>query len=761
MPPFGKDPVCGMSETPAWTRSFVYKGVTYRFCSKGCLVKFKADPEKYLNPADLATAAAPEGAYYVCPMDPEVRLSKAGACPKCGMALEPEIVSLDEKENPELAEMTRRFWTSLALTAPLVAVAMLHMTPRIVPHGGAGAVQWLELALALPVVVWAGWPLFVRAVNSFVNKSPNMFTLIGLGVFTAFVYSFVATLAPGVFPPSFRGAHGIVAVYYEAAAAIITLVLLGQVLEIRARQRTSDAIRALLERAPKTACRIGPDGSERDVAIVAIAEGDRLRIRPGEKVPADGIVLVGSSAIDESLVTGEPMPVEKNKGDKVIGSTINTTGSLVIKATAVGGHTLLSRIVGLVASAQRSRPPIQKLADRAAFFFVPVVVAVAAVTFAAWAVWGPAPSLAYALVNAVAVLIIACPCALGLATPMSIMVATGRAAKAGILFRDASALEVLGKVDTLVIDKTGTLTLGKPAVTAVVAAPGFSEREVLSMAATLERGSEHPLAAAVVRAAQARGISFIEPQAFMAKPGRGVTGTVAGRRVAVGSRAFLEGMSIFSADAPSAFPSEEARGGIYVAINNRAAGVIRIKDPIKETTPQAMGDLRRQGLRVVMLTGDNASNAWTVASKLGINEVIAGVLPDRKAEVIKRLQNQGRVVAMAGDGINDAPALAQAQVGIAMGTGTDVAMESAGITLVKGDLAGIARAMKLSHATMRNIKQNLLFAFVYNSIGVPVAAGVLYPLFGVLLSPIIAAAAMSFSSVSVITNALRLRKVKL
>jgi Cu+-exporting ATPase len=679
------------------------------------------------------------------------------------MALEPEVIMLDQGKNSEIADMTRRFWISLAVSVPLVAVAMLHIAPRLLPHSLMGAVQWLELVMATPVVLWAGWPFLARARNSLVKRSPNMFTLIGCGVAVSYLYSVAATLFPGLFPAAFRDSQGSVAVYFEASATIVTLVLLGQVLELRARQRTGDAIRALLSLAPKTAVKVSAGGAEEAVAIDRIQPGDRLRVRPGEKVPVDGVVMEGSGAVDESMVTGEAMPVEKRKGDPVIGSTVNMLGSLVMEAKAVGGQTLLAHIVAMVAAAQRSRPPIQKLADRVASYFVPAVVAASMLTFAAWALFGPPPAMAYALVNAVAVLIIACPCALGLATPMSIMVAMGRAARSGVLFRDAAAVEVLGRVDTLVIDKTGTLTLGRPAVTAVMVAQGFTESEVLGLAAGIEKKSEHPLGAAITQAAVLRGISFVEATTFASTAGSGVTGTVRERTVTVGNFAFVVGASAFPPELLKAAEAAaaEAKSVTYVAVDGRAAGVIVVADTIKESTPRALQELHKEGLRIVMLTGDNESSARTVAGKLGIYEVIAEVLPGQKAEAVRRLQGEGRIVAMAGDGINDAPALAQAQVGIAMGTGTDVAMESAGVTLVKGELTAVVRARRLSRAAMRNIRQNLLFAFVYNAIGVPVAAGALYPLFGILLSPIIAAAAMSFSSVSVITNALRLRSVKL
>ncbi len=679
------------------------------------------------------------------------------------MALEPETISVTNEKNPELIDMTRRFWISLALSAPLVSVAMLHMAPGFFPHSLTNAAQWLELALATPVVLWAGWPFFVRAKNSLVNRSPNMFTLIGFGVAVSYLYSVIATLLPGLFPAAFRSSHGAVAVYFEASATIVTLVLLGQVLELRARQRTGDAIRALLSLAPKTAVKLSAGGVEETVPIDRILPGDTLRVRPGEKIPVDGVVIDGVTSVDESMMTGEPLPVQKAPGDPVIGATVNASGSVIMKAKAVGGQTLLAQIVAMVAAAQRSRPPIQKLADRVASYFVPAVAAASVLTFAAWALFGPPPAMAYALVNAVAVLIIACPCALGLATPMSIMVVMGRAAGAGVLFRDAAAVEVLGKVDTLVIDKTGTLTRGKPEVTMVLAAPGFFENDVLGMAAGLEKKSEHPWAAAITQAAASRGMALIEATTFVSTTGRGVSGTVQGRIVTLGNRAFLEGASAFPPEllAKAESAAAEAKGVTYVAVDGRAAGLIVVSDTIKDSAQRAVRELHKEGLRIVMLTGDSAASARAVAGALGIDEVIAEVLPGQKAEAVRRLQDEGRIVAMAGDGINDAPALAQAHVGIAMGTGTDTAMESAGVTLVKGELIAIVRARRLSRAAMRNIRQNLGFAFVYNSLGIPLAAGALYPLFGILLSPMIAAAAMSFSSVSVISNALRLRKVKL
>jgi Cu+-exporting ATPase len=702
---------------------------------------------------------------WTCPMHPQIVRDGPGTCPICGMALEPRTVSLEEEENPELKDMTRRFWVSVVLTAPLFLVAMAHLLPGealdhfLSPEG----MGWIELLIATPVVLWGGWPFFVRAWNSVVNRALNMFTLIGLGVGVAYIYSLVAVVAPGLFPVSFRGPDGSVGRYFEAAAVIVTLVLLGQVLELRARSRTGSAIRALLGLAPKTARRIAADGTEADIALDQVKPGERLRVRPGEKVPVDGVVLEGSSSVDESMVSGEPIPVEKHAGDRVIGATVNGTGAFVMQAEKVGSETLLARIVQMVAEAQRSRAPIQKLADVVAGYFVPAVVLIAIVTFAVWSLVGPAPRMAHALVNAVAVLIIACPCALGLATPMSIMVAMGKGATAGVLFKNAEAIEVLRKVDTLVVDKTGTLTEGKPKLVTVEPAPGQTEAALLRDAASLERGSEHPLAAAIVRGAEERGAAPSSTEGFESVTGKGVKGRVAGRVVALGNHALMEGLGVDAA--PLAARAEELRRDgqtvMLVSIDGKLAGLLGVADPIKSSTPEAIESLHREGVRIVMLTGDSRTTAQAVGQRLGIDEVIAEVLPDQKAEKVRQLQAEGRMVAMAGDGINDAPALAQAQVGIAMGTGTDVAMESAGVTLVKGDLRGIVRARLLSRMTMRNIKQNLFFALVYNALGVPIAAGILYPAFGLLLSPIIAAAAMSFSSVSVIGNALRLRRARL
>jgi P-type Cu+ transporter len=796
-----KDPVCGMDVDPVHAAaSSQHHGQTTYFCSTHCKTKFDANPAAYAGDAKplAAVAPAPAGATYVCPMDPEVRQDRPGACPKCGMALEPELVSAPatkiewtcpmhpqivrdapgscpicgmaleprtiqrEDDNPELREMSRRFWISAVLTVPLVAFAMLRHMPGldVIPHGLMPWGSWIELGLAAPVVLWGGWPFFVKAWNSLVFRHLNMFTLIGLGVAVAFLYSLVATIAPTLFPASLRDHAGNVGVYFEAAAAIVTLVLLGQVMELRARSRTGAAIRALLGLAPKTARRIAADGGEQDVSLEQVSVGDLLRIRPGEKVPVDGVVVEGTSNVDESMVTGEPLPVEKHAGDRVIGATVNATGSLAMRAERVGSDTLLSQIVNMVAQAQRSRAPIQKLADQVAGWFVPAVIAASVITFVVWAMVGPDPRLAYAIVNAVAVLIIACPCALGLATPMSIMVAAGKGATAGVLFRNAEAIETLRKVDTLVIDKTGTLTLGKPELSSVFATGGIDENELLRLAASVERASEHPLAAAIIRGAEKRGATVRAASDFGSITGKGVRGVVDGRRVALGNAAMLTELGVDPQGLVER--AEKLRNDgqtvMFVVVDGKPAGLVGVADPVKETTSDAIRELQGEGLRIVMLTGDSETTAKAVAAKLGIDEVIAGVLPDQKADTIKRLQHEGRVVAMAGDGINDAPALAQAEVGIAMGTGTDVAMESAGITLVKGDLRGIIRARRLSNATMSNIRQNLFFAFVYNAIGVPVAAGVLYPFFGILLSPMIAAAAMSFSSVSVIANALRLRR---
>ena len=703
---------------------------------------------------------------WVCPMHPEVVRDEPGSCPICGMALEPREGAVEgAEENPELLDMTRRFRVSVALAVPLLIVAMGDLIPGrpLERLASPRVLGWLELLLATPVVLWGGWPFFVRGWQSVVNRSPNMFTLIGLGVGVAYAYSVVATVAPGIFPRAFRGEGGVVDVYFEAAAVIVALVLLGQVLELRARSQTGAAIKALLGLAPKTARRVGEDGSEEDVSLDRVQPGDLLRVRPGEKVPVDGTVVEGASAIDESMVTGEPIPVEKGPGDRVIGATINGTGALIMRAERVGAETLLAQIVRMVSAAQRSRAPIQKLADVVAGYFVPAVVGTAAITFVVWGLLGPEPRLAHGFINAVAVLIIACPCALGLATPMSIMVATGKAATAGVLFKNAEAIEVLRKVDTLVVDKTGTLTEGKPKLVTVAPDEGWTEKGLLRLAASLERGSEHPLAAAIVAGAAEHGVGLTEAEDFTSTTGKGVAGRVDGRQVILGNRRMLEAVAVDPgelADRAEAM-RKEGQTVMFVAVDGRPAGLLGVADPIKETTPEAIRALHAEGIRVVMLTGDSRTTAEAVARKLGIDDIVAEVLPEQKTRSVERLQSEGRVVAMAGDGINDAPALALAQVGIAMGTGTDVAMESAGVTLVKGDLGGIVRARRLSRATMRNIKQNLLFAFGYNALGVPIAAGVLYPAFGLLLSPIIAAAAMSFSSVSVVANALRLRRVQL
>lgn len=759
------DPVCGMTVKVPSAHHHEFDSVGYHFCSAGCASKFRADPGHYLRGEHRLTPAAVEGASsYTCPMHLEIVQDEPGDCPICGMPLEPMIVSLDDEQNPELADMTRRLWVSAVLSVPVLLLAMGELvglsfdglaSPRVL--------TWLEFGFATPVVLWGGWPFFVRGWRSVVTRNLNMFTLIGLGTGVAFVYSVVAVLAPSIFPASFRDAHGEVAVYFEAAAVIVTLVLLGQVMELRARHRTGAAIRALLGLTPKTARRIEPDGTEVDVPLEQIQVGDQLRVRPGEKMPVDGVVIEGASAVDESMITGESIPVEKATGDKVIGATVNGSGGMVIEARRVGSDTLLAQIVQMVAAAQRSRAPIQKLADVVAGYFVPIVIFSAVVTFIVWAATGPAPAFAYALINAVAVLIIACPCALGLATPMSIMTATGRGATLGVLFKDAEAIEIMGQVDTLVVDKTGTLTEGKPTLTLVETIDNFDNAELLRLAATLEKGSEHPLASAIVAGATERDLKLGTVEQFESITGKGVIGDVDGKRVALGNLRLLESLDIEIGSLAERAEELRADGQtvMFVAVEEKIAGLVSVSDPIKKTTPAAIESLRREGVRIVMLTGDSETTARAVAAKLGLDEVVAGVLPDQKAEAVKKLQAAGKIVGMAGDGINDAPALAQAHVGIAMGTGTDVAMESAGITLVKGDLQGIIRARRLSRATMKNIRQNLFFAFVYNSVGVPVAAGVLYPVFGILLSPMIAAAAMSFSSVSVIANALRLNRAKL
>jgi P-type Cu+ transporter len=755
------DPVCGMTVDPHTAKHRAdYRGHTYYFCNPGCRSKFVADPQKYLG--ERTPEPVVEGATYTCPMHPEIRQVGPGACPICGMALEPEIASADSGPNPELVDMTRRFWIGGALSLPVV---VLEMGAHLV-----GAHNWVDptlsnyvqFAFATPVVLWAGWPFFVRGWQSLLTRNLNMFTLIAMGTGVAYVYSVVATFAPGIFPHAFRG-HGAVAVYFEAAAVITVLVLLGQVLELRAREATSGAIKALLDLAPKTARRVKDDDSDEDVSLDLIHVGDRLRVKPGDKVPVDGIVLEGHSSLDESMVTGESMPVSKAKDERVIGGTLNISGSFVMRADKVGRDTLLSQIVQMVANAQRSRAPIQRLADQVAGWFVPAVIAVAVIAFAAWATFGPEPRFAYGMVAAVSVLIIACPCALGLATPMSIMVGVGRGAQAGVLIKNAEALERMEKIDTLVVDKTGTLTEGKPKVKAVIATAGFDNTQVLRLAASLERGSAHPLAAAIVKAAAERKIELAPVRGFDAPAGKGVIGMVEGKRLALGNAKFLGELNIDPQ--PLAKEAELLRAdgatAIFLGVNGKLAGVIGVADPIKATTPAALDALSALGIRVVMLTGDNGTTALAVAKSLGITEVEAEVLPDQKGAVIERLTREGRVVAMAGDGVNDAPALAAAAVGIAMGTGADVAIESAGITLLKGDLTGIVKARALSAAVMRNIRQNLFFAFIYNSAGVPIAAGLLYPMFGLLLSPIIAAAAMALSSVSVVGNALRLRRVGL
>lgn len=709
--------------------------------------------------APLAAATRTE---WVCPMHPEIVRDAPGDCPKCGMALEPRTATVDDEENSELVDMRRRFRISVALTVPLMLIAMGEHLPEnpLARIATPETLGWLQLVLATPVVLWGGWPFFVRGWQSVVHRGLNMFTLIGLGVAVSYLYSLVAKLFPGIFPPSFRLEGGEVAVYFEAAAAIVTLVLLGQVMELKARSRTGAAVKALLGLAPKTARRLRDDGSEEDVPLDQVHLEDRLRVRPGEKVPVDGVVLEGTSAVDESMVSGEAIPVEKNPGDRVVGATVNGTGSFVLKAERVGAETLLARIVRMVADAQRTRAPIQKLADRVAGWFVPAVVSIAVATAIVWGLVGPEPRMAHALVNAVAVLIIACPCALGLATPMSIMVATGKGATAGVLFRNAEAIEILRKVDTLVIDKTGTLTEGKPKLVTVEPAEGWDGKDLLRLAASLERGSEHPLAAAIVSGAQERGVEPTGTESFESVTGKGVKGSVDGRSVGLGNRKLFESLGIDPGELAGKAEAlrKEGQTVMFVAVDGKAVGLLGVADPVKGTTSEAIRQLHEEGIRIVMLTGDSRTTAEAVAGTLDIDEVMAEVLPDQKTDAVKRLQGEGRIVAMAGDGINDAPALAQAQVGIAMGTGTDVAMESAGVTLVKGDLRGIVRARRLSRATMRNIQQNLFFAFVYNALGVPVAAGVLYPFFGILLSPIIAAAAMSFSSVSVVGNALRLRR---
>jgi len=747
--------------------SYQFQGQQYYFCNKSCLEKFRVNPDAFLAPPSgrVPTPKADPTAIYTCPMHPEVRQRGPGACPKCGMALEPLTITRGDETNPELLLMSRRFWISLVLTAPLLILAMSDMlgAESITRFISPRLFAWVELVIATPVVLWGGWPFFQRGWASIVNRSPNMFTLIAMGTGTAYVYSLLATVFPEIFPQSFRLPSGEVPVYFESAATITALVLLGQVLELRALSRTSSALKALLGLAPKTARKLNDNGSEDDVALDLVGRGDRLRVRPGEKVPVDGIVLDGASSVDESMVTGESLPIEKRHGDRVTGGTVNGAGGFAMRAERVGSETLLAQIVAMVGEAQRTRAPIQRLADVVASYFVPVVVAIAGLTFVAWSIFGPQPRLVFALINSVAVLIIACPCALGLATPISIMVGTGRGAMAGVLIRNAEALEVLAKVDTLLIDKTGTLTEGKPRLAATRPQPGWSENEVLRLAASLERGSEHPLAGAIVRAAQDRGITLSDVKNFRSVTGQGVTGSVDGAEVAVGNAALFASLGVSAVSLLNDAEGLRRDGAttIFLADGPRPAAVIAVNDPIRPSTPEALRMLHQEGLRIVMLTGDSHSTAEAVARQLGIDAFEAEVQPARKSEIVKQLQSEGRIVAMAGDGINDAPALAQADVGIAMGTGTDVAMESAGITLVKGDLRGIVRARRLSRATLRNIRQNLFFAFVYNMITVPVAAGVLYPLLGWRLSPMLAAAAMTFSSVSVISNALRLRYLEI
>jgi P-type Cu+ transporter len=771
-----EDPVCGMTVDPQTTTPHRARhgGVEYFFCSAGCRTKFEAEPARYLAAATPPPArcapphagereGAPAGTVYTCPMHPEIRQVGPGSCPICGMALEPERVTADTGPSEERIDMERRLWVGLALAVPVVVLEMAGHLFNLRMLAPPAVSTWLQFALATPVVLWAGWPFFVRAAQSLRTGNLNMFTLIAMGTGVAWLYSAVATLVPGIFPAAFHEPDGVVAIYFEAAAVITVLVLVGQVLELRAREKTGSAIRVLLDLAPKTARRIRADGADEDVSLDAVAAGDRLRVRPGEKVPVDGELLEGRGTIDESMVTGESMPVSKSAGAKAIGGTINQAGSFVMRAEKVGSDTLLARIVQTVAQAQRSRAPIQRLADRVSGWFVPLVIAVAAAAFAAWAMFGPEPRFAYALLAAVSVLIIACPCALGLATPMSIMVGIGRGAQAGVLVKDAEALERFEKVDTLVIDKTGTLTEGKPQVVAVKAAAGWREDDVLRLAGSVERGSEHPLAAAIVAAAQARGLPLAEASDFTAPAGKGAAGTVEGRRIIAGNRVMMEeaGIGVAALEADAEALRREGATALFVAVDGRPAGVIAIADPVKPAAPAAVAALRKAGMRIVMLTGDNRATAQAVARRLGISEVEAEILPQDKAHVVEQLRREGRVVAMAGDGVNDAPALAAADVGVAMGTGTDVAIESAGITLLNGDLNGLVQARRLSQVTMRNIRQNLFFAFAYNAAGVPIAAGVLYPVMGLLLSPVIAALAMSLSSVSVISNALRLRVARL
>ncbi|MFZ0496195.1 MAG: heavy metal translocating P-type ATPase [Methylocella sp.] len=755
-----KDPVCGMDVDPGSAKhSAEYGGHTYYFCGQGCKTKFVADPASYIGEKPKPPVPVPQGAIYTCPMHPEIRQTGPGNCPICGMALEPDVASADSGPNPELAGMTKRFWIALALSLPVVVLEMGGHLFNLHTLISRMTSNWVQFVLATPVVLWAGWPFFERGARSLVTRNLNMFTLIAMGTGVAWAYSVVATLAPGLFPQAFRGAEGSVAIYFEAAAVITVLVLLGQVLELRAREQTSNAIKALLGLAPKTARRLRGDNTDEEVPLDAIAVGDRLRVRPGEKVPVDGAILEGRATLDESLVTGESMPVGKDAGAKVIAGTLNQTGSFVMRAEKVGSDTLLSQIVNLVAKAQRSRAPVQRLADQVAAWFVPMVIATALAAFAAWAILGPEPRFAHGLVAAVSVLIIACPCALGLATPMSIMVGVGRGAQVGVLIKNAEALERIEKIDTLVVDKTGTLTEGKPKVVAIRTLASLAEDEFLRLAASLERASEHPLAGAIVDAAKERQLELSEPSGFDAPAGKGVLGMVDGHTLTIGNAGFLDASGIGTEELAKEADELRQDGAtvIFMGLDGKAAGLLAIADPVKPTALDAVKALQSEGVRVVMLTGDNKTTAEAVARGLGIADVKAGVLPSQKSAVVEGLRAKGQIVAMAGDGVNDAPALAAADVGIAMGTGTDVAIESAGVTLLKGDLRGILRARRLSEATMRNIRQNLFFAFIYNAAGVPIAAGVLYPAFGILLSPVIAAAAMSLSSVSVIGNALRLR----
>ncbi|MGE0372945.1 MAG: heavy metal translocating P-type ATPase [Gammaproteobacteria bacterium] len=760
------DPVCGMTVDPAVSpHRFEHAGHMFHFCSAGCREKFAAAPADYLDKDETAAAPLPKGTIYTCPMHPQIRQEGPGSCPICGMALEPLAVTAEIGPNLELLDMTRRFWIGLVLTLPVVVLEMGAHIPGLGLHDlvPPRVSAWAQFLLATPVVLWAGWPFFERAWASIVHRSLNMFSLIALGTGAAYLYSLVALFLPGIFPAGFRGMDGTVAVYFEAAAVITVLVLLGQVLELRAREQTGGAIRALLNLAPKTARRLTDYDEDEEIPVDQVQIGDRLRVRPGDGVPVDGAVLEGKSAVDESMVTGESMPVTKQPGDKLIGGTVNATGALVMQADKIGSDTMLARIVAMVADAQRSRAPIQRMADTVSGYFVPAVILVAIIAFAAWAFWGPAPALAYALIAAVSVLIIACPCALGLATPMSIMVGVGKGALGGVLIKSAEALERMEKVNTLVVDKTGTLTEGKPRVVAVVPAPGLSEAAILPLAASLERSSEHPLAAAIVAAAKERSLTLKDPADFASVTGKGVTGMVDGHALALGNARLMQdlGIDLGALVAKADALRHDGATALFLALDRKPGGVIAIADPIKATTSAALDSLRASGVHIVMLTGDNRTTAEAVARKLNIDEVQADVLPEDKNSIVRRLRQEGRVVAMAGDGVNDAPALAEADVGIAMGTGTEVAIQSAGVTLVKGDLAGIARARALSHATMRNIRQNLALAFVYNVAGIPIAAGVLYPSFGLLLSPIIAALAMALSSVSVIGNALRLRAVRL